>query len=135
MKKTLNFFSVAHSHHAIWHFVWEYDVFAECIMLTVWLFIKVCPACLISVFVCLSLFRGVATVNIALNSLDINQCSDDDLFFAKSHRCNLQSAEVRLFAALFCSSCSSQRFVQEDALRYYRPRRNRYTQSRSLRVY
>lgn len=39
------------------------------------------------------IFRGVATVNIALNSLDINQCSDDDLFFAKSHRCNLQSAE------------------------------------------
>lgn len=39
------------------------------------------------------LFRGVATVNIALNSLDINQCAEDDLFFAASHRCNLQSAE------------------------------------------
>lgn len=38
-------------------------------------------------------FRGVATVNIALNTMDINQCSEDDLFFAKSHRCDPQSAE------------------------------------------
>ncbi|XP_077563670.1 G-protein coupled receptor 158 smog [Haemaphysalis longicornis] len=38
-------------------------------------------------------FRGVATVNIALNTMDINQCSEDDLFFAKTHRCDPQSAE------------------------------------------
>ncbi|XP_064471435.1 metabotropic glycine receptor-like [Ornithodoros turicata] len=39
------------------------------------------------------LFRGVATVNIALGSLDIDQCAGDDLFFSNSHRCDSQSAE------------------------------------------